>query len=75
MFAMTVGRLALERLLQGHGYEITPLEVLDAYRHFIAAAEILGLGESATRDAVAMAKEAKAQQPNPFADTLLRGIK
>ena len=74
MFAMTVGRLALERLLQGHGYEITSLDVLDAYRHFIAAAEILGLGESATRDAVTMANGAKAQQPNAFADTLLRRI-
>lgn len=29
-FAMTVGRLALQRLLQGHGYEITSLDVLDA---------------------------------------------
>jgi hypothetical protein len=32
MFAMAVGPLALERLLQDHGYEITSLDVLDAYK-------------------------------------------
>jgi hypothetical protein len=73
-FAMTVGRLALERLLQGHGYEVTSLDVVDAYRHFIAAAEKVGLGDCATRDALMMANEAKAKQPTAFADTLLRAI-
>ena len=27
-FAMTLGRLALERLLQGHGYDVTSLDIL-----------------------------------------------
>ena len=73
-FAMTVGRLALERLLQGHGYEITSLDVLDAYRHFVAAAEKLGLRESALRDAMAMANLARLKQPSPLADAVLRDI-
>lgn len=73
-FAMKVGRLALERLLQGHGYEITSLDVLDSYRHFVAAAENLGLKESAVRDAMAMANLAISKQPSPLADAVLRAI-
>ena len=73
-FAMTVGRLALERLLQGHGYEITSLDVLDAYKHFVTAAAVLGLGASASADAMAMAKQARSAQPGPLADALLRAI-
>ena len=38
-FAMAVGHLALERLLQGYGYEITSVDVWDAYRATLAAAE------------------------------------
>ena len=73
-FAMTVGRLALERLLLGHGYEIISLDVLDSYRHFVAAAEKLGLRESALRDAMAMANLARLKQPSPLADAVLRAI-
>jgi hypothetical protein len=74
-FAMTVGRLALERLLQGHGYEITSLDVLDAYRNFVAAAEQLGLKESALSDAMAMANLTRLKQPSPLADVVLRAIR
>ncbi len=73
-FALTVGRLALERLLQGHGYEITSLDVLGAYRHFVAAAEKLGLRESALSNARAMANLARLKQPSPLADAVLRAI-
>lgn len=73
-FAMEVGRLALERLLQGHGYEITSKDVLDAYRHFVAAAENLGLKESALRDSAALANLAISKQPSPLADAVLRAI-
>lgn len=73
-FAMTVGRLALERLLQGHGYEITSLDVLDAYQHFVAAAEKLGLGASASDDAMAMANQARSKSTSPLANALLRAI-
>ena len=51
-FAIKVGRLALERLLQGHGYEVTPLDIVEAYRHFLAAADKLDSKESAIRDAL-----------------------
>ncbi len=68
-FAMAVGRLALERLLQGYGYEVTSLDVLEAYQHFLAAAEQIGLKDSAIREAVAL-----ADQPGPLAGALLRTI-
>jgi hypothetical protein len=74
-FAMAAGRLALERLLQGYGYEVTYLDIVDAYRHYIAAAEKLGLGESASRDAHTMANAAKSQQPDPVVDAFLRAIR
>ena len=73
-FAMTVGRLALQRLLQGLGYETTPLDALDAYQRFLAAAENLGFRESAVDDAMAMANQARSKQPNPLADAVLRAI-
>ncbi|MBS1828562.1 MAG: hypothetical protein JST93_24870 [Acidobacteria bacterium] len=73
-FAFKVGRLALERLLQGFGYEVTSLDVLDAYRHFVAAAERLGLGESAKRDAIALANQANAERRDVLAESLLRSI-
>ena len=74
-FAMTVGRLSLERLLQGYGYEVTSLDVLDAWKHFHAAAEKLGLGASAAQDAKAMARRAQSGHVNPLADVLLRAVK
>ncbi len=73
-FAMAAGRLALERLLQGYGYEVTLLDVVDAYQHFIAAAGRMGLAESAARDATALANAAKAQPTRVLADVLLRSI-
>ena len=74
VFAMTAGRLAVERFLQGYGYDVTPLDVVDAYGHFVAAAERLGQGESATRDARAMLDEAKSEQPKAFVAAILRAI-
>lgn len=73
-FAMAAGRLALERLLQGHGYDITSLDVADAYQHFIAAAQTMGLAESAARDATALANAAQSQPTKVLADALLRSI-
>jgi hypothetical protein len=71
---MAAGRLALERLLQGYGYEVTSLDVVDAYQHFVAAAGRMGLAESAARDATELANAAKAQPTKVLADALLRSI-
>jgi hypothetical protein len=37
-FCLEVGRLAIQRILEGYGYEPTGIDVIDAYRHFMAAA-------------------------------------
>ena len=37
-FSLEVGRLALERMLEGHGYELTGIDVIDAHNHFLASA-------------------------------------
>lgn len=73
-FAMAAGRLALERLLQGYGYEVTSLDVVDADQHFVAGAGRMGLAEPAARDATALANAAKAQPTKLLADALLRSI-
>ncbi len=32
-----MGRLAIQRILEGYGYELTGMDVIDAYNHFMAA--------------------------------------
>jgi len=73
-FAMEVGRLALEKLLLGHGYEVTPADVFDAYERFLAAAHRRGMGEAAIREAIALANLHRSKPPNLLADALLGRI-
>lgn len=73
-FAMEVGRLALEKLLLGHGYDVTPADVFDAYERFLAAAHRRGVGEAAMREAIALANLHKSKLPNLLADALLGRI-
>lgn len=49
-FALRVGRLAVERILAGYGYEITTLDLTVAVDHFLAAAEELGVASDARVD-------------------------
>jgi hypothetical protein len=56
-FSLKVGRLALQRILEGHGYELTGIDVLDAFDHYIAAAQTLGVDSQARTDALAMATQ------------------
>src|SRR5215831_18973715 len=39
----TVGRLAVHRILEGYGYELTRIDVLDAFNHHMAAAQTIGM--------------------------------
>lgn len=50
LFALRVGRLAVERILAGHGYEITALDLLSACDHFLAAASQLGTAAEAKQE-------------------------
>jgi hypothetical protein len=70
-FCLQVGRLAIQRMLQGYGYELTGADVIDAYRRFMAAAEKLGVAAQARNDVRAIALKAK-QGGAMFGDTLLR---
>ena len=57
--------------LEGHGYELTGADVTDAYGHFMAAAERLGVADDARQGVLAMAIKAK-QGGAEFADILIR---
>jgi hypothetical protein len=74
-FAMQVGRLGLERFLQGYGYEVTFADVLDACKHFLVAAQRCGAGEPAAREANALTELYRSKLPNLLADALLRRIR
>ena len=70
-FCLQAGRLAMQRILEGYGYELTAGDVVDAYDRFLAAADKLGVAGDARNDVLAMAT--KAQQDGAvFSDTLIR---
>jgi len=43
VFALRIGRLAVDRILAGQGYDITALDLAGAVDHFLAAARKLGV--------------------------------
>jgi hypothetical protein len=68
-FSLQVGRLAVQRILEGYGYELTGIDVIDAYNHFMAAALTLGVVSQARADLLAFA----SKQPGAaFGDLLIR---
>jgi hypothetical protein len=70
-FCLQVGRLAIQRILEGYGYDLTALDVMDAYDRFIAAADKLGVAAHARNDILALAATAR-QSGAAFADVLIR---
>ncbi len=67
-FCLEVGRLAIERILEGYGYELTGMDVTDAYDRFVAAAQALGTASQARATVLALA----AKQPGAASDILIR---
>jgi hypothetical protein len=67
-FCLEVGRLAIQRILEGYGYELTGIDVLDAFNHYTAAAETLGIAFETRADVLAMA----TKQPGTASDILIR---
>ncbi len=67
-FCLDVGRLAIQRIIEGYGYELTGMDVIDAYKHFMAAAQALGIASQARAGLLAMA----TKQPGAASDILLR---
>jgi hypothetical protein len=50
VFALRIGRLAVDRILAGYGYEITAVDLTGAVEHFLAAARRLGVEADAKND-------------------------
>jgi hypothetical protein len=50
IFALRIGRLAVDRILAGYGYEITAVDLTGAVEHFMAAARRLGVDADAKSD-------------------------
>jgi hypothetical protein len=67
-FCLEVGKLAIQRILEGYGYELTGIDVLDAFNYYIAAAEILGIAAQARADVLAMT----TTKPGAASDILIR---
>ena len=70
-FCLQVGRMAIQRMLDGHGYDLIAIDVIDAYGHLVKAAEKLGLVHAARDDVFSMATNAQ-RNGYPFASILLR---
>jgi hypothetical protein len=59
-------------LADGYGYDLTGLDVMDAYTYFMKAAEKLGVAEGARQDVLSMA--GNARQGCTFANALRLGM-
>jgi hypothetical protein len=70
-FCLLVGRIAIQRILEGYGYDLTGTDVVDAYGHFLTAAEKLGVTQEARSDVFSMATTSN-QSVAPFVDILIR---
>jgi hypothetical protein len=66
-FCLHVGRIALQRMADGYGYDVR-----EAYTHFIRAAEKLGVAEDARKDVLSMA--ANARPGSTFANVPCLGM-
>lgn len=67
-FSLEVGRLAIQRILDGFGYELTAADVIDAYHHLMAAAIALGVSSQTLADMLALANQPGAA----FSEVLIR---
>ena len=70
-FCLHIGRLAIERILEGYGYELTALDVIEVYNHFMAAAQKLEVEVEARNDVLALATKAQTRNA-AFSDTIIR---
>ena len=68
-FCLQIGRLAIQRMLEGYGYELTGIELIDAHSHFMAAANALGVAAEARADLETLAQQ---HPEDAFSEVLLR---
>ena len=55
-------------MIEGYGYELTGMDVIDAYTRFMAAAQTLGIASQARADVLVIA----TKQPGAASDILIR---
>lgn len=67
-FSLEAGRLAIERMLEGYGYEVTGIDVIDAYNHLLAAAETMGVAAEARKAVLETAR----RHPGMLSEVLIR---
>jgi len=67
-FCLEVGRLAIQRMIEGYAYELTGMDVIDAYNHFMAAAQTLGIASQTRAEVLAIA----TKQTGAASDILIR---
>jgi hypothetical protein len=68
-----VGRLAVERILAGHGFDITALDLGVAVDHFLAAADQLGAAADAHQD-LGQVLAANPNAPSYFRTPILKRV-
>jgi tetratricopeptide (TPR) repeat protein len=73
LFSFRVGRLAVERILAGHGFDITALDLGVAVDHFLAAADQLGAAADAHQDLGQMLA-ANPNAPSYFRTPILKRV-
>ena len=74
VFALRIGRLAVDRILAGFGYEITALDLAGAADHFLAAAGQLGV-ESEARTDLGQMLAAHADAPPNYRAAIMRRMR
>jgi tetratricopeptide (TPR) repeat protein len=73
VFSLRVGRLAVERILAGDGFDITALDLSAAVDHFLEAAGRLGVAADAQRD-LAQMLAAHPETPPFYRTPILRRV-
>jgi hypothetical protein len=67
-FSLEAGKLATRLIVEGYGYEMTGLDALDACRHFLAAARVLGIASQARAEILGLV----AEHPGNFSEIIIR---
>lgn len=69
-FSLDIGRIAIQRILEGYGYELTVLDVSEAFAHLAAAAHRLSVWPQ-VRDAVLASAFQAEKDRSQFAATVI----
>jgi len=67
-FSLEIGLLAIQRIVDGYGYDITGLDLKDAFNHSMAAAAQLEMEAQAREELLSIA----AEKPGTFSASLVR---